>query len=78
MAAPSTTTTPQLSEPSTEWGVMYGRGRITACESELAARQLQADSGGELACRRTYVTSWPGQPATGEQHRGPAAIRQSA
>jgi hypothetical protein len=42
----------------TEWGVAYERGRITACESEQAARQLQAASGGELVYRRTWITSW--------------------
>jgi hypothetical protein len=41
-----------------EWGVAYERGGITACESEQAARQLQAASGGELAYRRTWITSW--------------------
>jgi hypothetical protein len=42
----------------TEWGVAYERGGITACESEQAARQLQAASGGELVDRRTWITSW--------------------
>ena len=42
----------------TEWGVAYERGGITACESEQAARQLQAASGGELVYRRTLITSW--------------------
>jgi hypothetical protein len=42
----------------TEWGVAYERGGITACESEQAARQLQAASGGELVYRRTWITSW--------------------
>lgn len=42
----------------TEWGVAYERGGITACESEQAARQLQATSGGELVYRRTWITSW--------------------
>lgn len=42
----------------TEWGVAYERGGITACESERAARQLQATSGGELVFRRTWITSW--------------------
>jgi hypothetical protein len=42
----------------TEWGVAYERGRITACESEQAARQLQAASGGELVYRRTWITTW--------------------
>ncbi len=41
-----------------EWGVVYERGGITACESEQAARQLQAASGGELVYRRTLITSW--------------------
>jgi hypothetical protein len=41
-----------------EWGVVYERGGITACESEQAARQLQAASGGELVYRRTWITSW--------------------
>ena len=41
-----------------EWGVAYERGGITACESERAARQLQASSGGELVYRRTWITSW--------------------
>jgi hypothetical protein len=42
----------------TEWGVAYEQGRITACESEQAARQLQAASGGELVYRRTWITTW--------------------
>ena len=42
----------------TEWGVAYERGGITACESEQAARQVQAVSGGELVYRRTGITSW--------------------
>jgi hypothetical protein len=42
----------------TEWGVAYERGQITACESEQAARQLQAASGGELVYRRTWITTW--------------------
>ena len=42
----------------TEWGVAYERGGITACESERAARQLQAASGGELVYRRTWITTW--------------------
>lgn len=42
----------------TEWGVAYERRGITACESEQAARQLQAASGGELVYRRTWITSW--------------------
>jgi hypothetical protein len=42
----------------TEWGVTYGWGGITACESEQAARQLQAASGGELVYRRTWITTW--------------------
>ena len=42
----------------TEWGVAYERGRITACECEQAARQLQAASGGELVYRRTWITTW--------------------
>ena len=42
----------------TEWGVSYERGGITACESERAARQLQAATGGELVSRRTWITSW--------------------
>lgn len=41
-----------------EWGVAYERGGITACESEQAARQLQAASGGELVYRRTWITTW--------------------
>jgi hypothetical protein len=42
----------------TEWGVAYERGRVTACESEQAARKLQAASGGELVYRRTWITTW--------------------
>ncbi len=42
----------------TEWGVANERGQITACESEQAARQLQAASGGELVYRRTWITTW--------------------
>ena len=42
----------------TEWGVADERGEITACESEQAARQLQAASGGELVYRRTWITTW--------------------
>jgi hypothetical protein len=42
----------------TEWGVADERGGITACESEQAARQLQAASGGELVYRRTWITTW--------------------
>jgi hypothetical protein len=42
----------------TEWGVAHERSGITACESEQAARQLQAASGGELVYRRTWITSW--------------------
>jgi hypothetical protein len=42
----------------TEWGVAYEQGGIMACESEQAARQLQAASGGELVYRRTWITSW--------------------
>lgn len=42
----------------TEWGVAYEQGGITACESEQAARQLQAASGGELVYRRTWITTW--------------------
>jgi hypothetical protein len=42
----------------TEWGVADERGQITTCESEQAARQLQAASGGELVYRRTWITTW--------------------
>jgi hypothetical protein len=42
----------------TEWGVADERGQITVCESEQAARQLQAASGGELVYRRTWITTW--------------------
>jgi hypothetical protein len=42
----------------TEWGVADERGQITACESEQAARQLQAASGGEVVYRRTWITTW--------------------
>lgn len=42
----------------TEWGVVDERDRITACESEQAARQLQIASGGELVYRRTWITTW--------------------
>ncbi len=42
----------------TEWGVADERGRITVCENEQAARQLQAASGGELVYRRTWITTW--------------------
>jgi hypothetical protein len=42
----------------TEWGVASERGRITVCESEQAARQLQAACGGELVYRRTWITTW--------------------
>jgi len=42
----------------TEWGVEQD-GNRTACESEQAARQLQADAGGELVSRKTFLTSWP-------------------
>jgi hypothetical protein len=41
-----------------EWGVAYERGRITVCDSEQTARQLQAASGGELVYRRTWITTW--------------------
>jgi hypothetical protein len=41
-----------------EWGVADERGGIAACESEQAARQLQAASGGELVYRRTWITTW--------------------
>lgn len=57
---------PQHSEQSetetiTEWGVADERGwfyGVTPCESEEAARQHQAISGGELVCRVTYATIW--------------------
>jgi len=42
----------------TEWGVADERGRVTVCESEQAARQLQAACGGELVYRRTWITAW--------------------
>lgn len=45
-------------QAKTEWGVADERGRITACESEQAARQLQAACGGELVYRRTWITTW--------------------
>ena len=42
----------------TEWGVADECGQIAVCESEQAARQLQAASGGELVYRRTWITTW--------------------
>jgi hypothetical protein len=41
----------------TGWGVTDKRGGITACESDQAAWQLQAASGGELVYRRTWITT---------------------
>ena len=61
----------------TEWGVTSDYG-VIACESEQAARQLAAETGGELAVRETYFTSWDELPAPGEQHPEPAATPQSA
>jgi hypothetical protein len=56
-----------------EWGVAYERGGITACESEQAARQLQAASGGELVYRRTWITTWSsGSPLPAREARPPA------
>ena len=66
-----------MSEMTAEWGVTSDYG-VTACESEQEARQLAAESGGELVRRRTYLTSWAELPAPGEQHPEPAATRQSA
>ena len=43
----------------TEWGVANEQGQITACESQQAAWQLHAASGGELVYRRTWITTWP-------------------
>ena len=65
----------------TEWGVAYERGRITACESEQAARQLQAATGGELVYRRTWITTWSqGSPLLAREAppRARAAIPGSA
>lgn len=71
-----------ICEPArTEWGVAYARGRITACESEQAARQLQAASGGELVYRRTWITTWSSGsplPAREARPRARAAIPGSA
>jgi hypothetical protein len=50
--------TPIREMAKTEWGVANERGGITACESERAARQLHAASGGELVYRRTWITTW--------------------
>jgi len=66
----------------TEWGVAYERGEITACESEQAARQLQAASGGELVYRRTWITNWSRSqaplPAREARPRAHAATPESA
>jgi hypothetical protein len=61
---------------STEWGVASG-GHVTACESEQAARALQASDGGELVSRKTWITTdgWP--PARGARPREHAATRGS-
>jgi hypothetical protein len=56
----------------TEWGVARDHG-VIPCESEQAARQLAAETGGELTRRRTYVMSWAELPAPEGQHREPAA-----
>ena len=44
----------------TEWGVRH-EWDVTACESEQAARQLQADEGGALVYRQTWQMTWPDQ-----------------
>ena len=66
----------------TEWGVADERGGITACESEQAARQLQAASGGGLAYRRTWITNWSSSraplPAREARPRAHAATPESA
>jgi hypothetical protein len=59
-----------------EWGVASDYG-VAACESEQAARQLAAESGGELVCRRTYFMSWSELPAPEGRHREPAATPAS-
>jgi hypothetical protein len=43
---------------ATEWGVAAADWTVTACESEDAARQLQAAHGGELVYRQTWITRW--------------------
>jgi len=45
----------------TEWGVAHERGGVydvTLCASEEAAHELQAASGGEIVCRKTYSGTW--------------------
>src|SRR5260221_11382920 len=64
MSAPGATAdrlqTAELETTETEWGVAYERGGIydvTLCESELAARQLQAASGGKWPAERSKPTT---------------------
>lgn len=49
---------PLLGKVTTEWGVRNeqgGKWKVTACESEEAAKVRQADAGGELVVRSTYT-----------------------